>query len=114
MMVKFSYPKALGSTEPLEAMDSLSIGVSIQDFEAPTTFPFQRLPVELHLLMLQHILVSPAPILSPNIPLNAQKYFVRGEEKGLHQVKPHMIFTCKLFYKEGLRLLYGHNTFMYT
>ncbi|KAL9135836.1 MAG: hypothetical protein Q9175_002956 [Cornicularia normoerica] len=95
-------------------MDRLSLGPLIQEFKAPATFPFQRLPMELQLLMLQHILVFPAPIINPNVPLRTQKYLVKGEEKGRNQPNACMVFTCKLFYKEGLPLVYGHNTFMYT
>lgn len=64
--------------------------------------------------MLQHILVAPAPIFNPNVPLDTQKFLVQGEEKGQHYINPNMMLTCKLYYKEGLNLLYNHNTFMYT
>ena len=82
--------------------------------EAATPFPLTRLPIEVQLLILRHILVSPAPIINPSVPLCAQNYLVRGEEKGQHQINPGMIFTSKLFYVEGLRLLYSQNEFMYT
>ena len=95
-------------------MDSLSVGASLPEFTPPTTFPFQRLPMELQLLMLQHFLVSPAPILNPSVPLGFQKCLVEGEEHGQDQINSRIIFTCKLFYEEGLPLLYGHNVFMYT
>lgn len=92
-------------------MDSLSGGAS---FKAPTTFPIQRLPMELQLLTLQHCLVSPAPILNPSVPLSAQRFQVEGEEYTHNQINPRIIFTCRLFYKEGLCLLYGRNVFTYT
>lgn len=113
-MDKSSDPEASGPTEPVVAMDSLRIGAHVQKFQAPTTFPFQLLTMELQLLMLQHILVAPTPILNLLVPLRSQKFLVKGEEKGQTQINPRIIFTCKLYYKEGLHLLYSHNTFLYT
>ena len=118
-MDNFSYPETSVSTESLAALGSLSIGTSIREFKAPKAFPIQHLPMELQLLTLQHILVSPAPIINPSIPRDDSMYsslIIRttDEKKDRQQFNPLMIFTCKLFYKEGLSLLYGHNTFMYT
>ena len=95
-------------------MDSLSTGASHPELKALTTFPLQRLPMELQLLMLQHCLVSPAPLLNPSVPLSAQRYRVKGEGSGQDQINPRIIFTCKVFYKAGLPLIYDHNPFMYT
>lgn len=94
-------------------MDSLEVG-STQGLKAPTTFPIQRFPMELQLLILRYILVSPIPILNAGVAQNVQVLVIEGEEKGQYRINPNMIFTCKLFYKEGLPLLYGYNTFTYT
>ena len=95
-------------------MDSLSADASFPEFKAPTTFPIQRLPMEIQLLLLQHCLVSPAPILNPSVPRSVQVSSVQSEEFAQDQINPRIIFTCRLFYKESLPLLYGHNVFMYT
>ena len=93
-------------------MDNISTTACVPDFKAPATFPFQRLPMELQLRTLQYILISSAPIL--NAGARSQEVSVQDERNGRDQINPCMIFTCKLFYKEGLPLLYGYNTFMYS
>lgn len=92
----------------------MDVGASVHASTVPTMFPFQRLPMEVQHLMLQHLLVSPIPILNAGVPPDKQKYLVKGEQNGLDQLSPHILFTCKLYYTEGLPLLYGRNTFMYT
>ena len=94
-------------------MDGLEVA-STQELKASPTFPLQNLAMELQLRILQHILVSPIPILNADVPQTEQVFVIKGEEKGQDQINPNMIFTCKLFYTEGLPLLYGHNTFTYT
>ena len=90
--------------------------VSVEYFKDKTTatFPFQRLPWELQLLTLNFILISPTPIIDPGVPPGDQNIQFKGVEEDQQRINPRMIFTCKLFYKEGLPLLYGCNRFIYS
>lgn len=114
MMNATSCPKSPGLTESWLDTDSLRTGAINQEFRAPTTFPFELLPMELQLYMLQYFLISPIPILNAGVPRSQQNHLVKGEEQGLHQIHPSIILTCKFFYAEGVSLLYGRNTFVYT
>lgn len=114
MVVESSYSESSGSTEPVVDMGSLGTESANQEFKTPTTFPFQRLPMELQLLTLQHIRISPLPVLNPGVPLIHQIRLVEGEDRGQNQINASMIFTCKLYYKQEIPLLYGRNVFMYT
>ena len=111
MTIKYSYHETSNSKDPPVNMD---VEASLHESIVPITFPFRRLPMELQLLMLQYFLVSPIPILNAGIPLDRQKYIAKGEQNGQDHLCPNIIFTCKLYHAEGLPLLYGRNTFMYT
>lgn len=39
---------------------------------------------------------------------------MKHEEKDQHEINPGMIFTNKFFYNEGIKLVYGSNTFIYS
>ena len=116
MRVSSSYTEIPESTKPFVVVDSRSIESSIQGFKAQMAFPLQRLPMELQLRILEHILVSPIPIINLYLPPrdHAFQLLFEGEKQGQDLISPSMIFTSKLFYKEGLRLLYSYNTFVYS
>ncbi|KAL8741572.1 MAG: hypothetical protein Q9190_005833 [Brigantiaea leucoxantha] len=78
------------------------------------TFPLTKLPAELQLRVLWHCLVSSLPILNAGVPKDEHVHLAVGEIPGQHRINPRIIFTCKAYYKEGSKLLYANNTFLYT
>ena len=77
-------------------------------------FPLTRLPTELQLRVLWHCLVSSLPILNAGVPRNEQIALLRDETRGQRRINPSIIFTCKAYYHEGIKLLYTNNHFSYT
>ncbi|KAK2803830.1 hypothetical protein FQN50_006837 [Emmonsiellopsis sp. PD_5] len=68
-----------------------------KDNHTGTFTPFARLPQELKLLILRQCLVSPHP--------------VSALDPQLSGINMNILFTCKLFYTEGLRMFREQNTF---
>lgn len=83
-------------------------------FNAPSIFPLTKLPVELQLRVLWHCLVSSLPILNAGIPGDNQFALLEDEIRGQRRINPAVIFTCKAYYHEGIKLLYANNHFSYT
>ncbi|KAL8939156.1 MAG: hypothetical protein Q9216_003510 [Gyalolechia sp. 2 TL-2023] len=81
------------------------------DFSA---FPLTKLPIELQLRVLWHCLVSSLPILNAAIAKDDCSALLDDETRGQRRINPAIIFTCKAFYHEGIKLLYSDNQFSYT
>ncbi|KAL8831544.1 MAG: hypothetical protein Q9170_005244 [Blastenia crenularia] len=77
-------------------------------------FPLTKLPAELQLRVLWHCLVSSLPILNAGIPRDDQTALYNEEIRGQLRINPRIIFTCKAYHHEGIKLLYTNNHFSYT
>lgn len=77
-------------------------------------FPLTKLPVELQLRVLWHCLVSSLPILEAGVPKDMRVALVENEIPGQRRINPAIIFTCKAYHHEGIKLLYANNQFAYT
>ncbi|KAL9603290.1 MAG: hypothetical protein Q9219_001313 [cf. Caloplaca sp. 3 TL-2023] len=78
------------------------------------TFPLPKLPAELQLRVLWHCIVSSLPILNAGIPKEDQAALLENETRGQRRINPAIMFTCKAYYYEGIKLLYANNHFSYT
>lgn len=79
-----------------------------------SSFPLTKLPTELQLRVLWHCLVSSLPILNAGIAKKDCSALVEDETRGQRRINPAIIFTCKAFYHEGVKLLYNNNQFSFT
>ncbi|KAL9005273.1 MAG: hypothetical protein Q9188_001942 [Gyalolechia gomerana] len=82
--------------------------------EKLSAFPLTKLPIELQLRVLWHCLVSSLPILNAGIAKDDCSALLDDETRGQRRINPAIIFTCKAFYHEGIKLLYSNNQFSYT
>ncbi|KAL8932529.1 MAG: hypothetical protein Q9211_006267 [Gyalolechia sp. 1 TL-2023] len=79
-----------------------------------SAFPLTKVPTELQLRVLWHCLVSSLPILNAGIAQDDCSALLDDEIRGQRRINPAIIFTCKAFYHEGIKLLYCNNQFSYT
>ncbi|KAI4210742.1 MAG: hypothetical protein LQ351_006417 [Letrouitia transgressa] len=79
-----------------------------------SVFPLTKLPIELQLRILWHCVVSSLPILNAGVPKGELTHDVEGETPGQRRISPQIIFTCKAYYSESMKLLYTNNTFLYS
>ncbi|KAI4188175.1 MAG: hypothetical protein L6R41_002300 [Letrouitia leprolyta] len=85
-----------------------------KDIPDDSSFPFTKLPTELQLRVLWHCLVSSLPILNAGIAEKDCSALIEDETRGQRRITPSIIFTCKAFYHEGVKLLYKNNQFSFT
>ncbi|KAL9610024.1 MAG: hypothetical protein Q9167_005238 [Letrouitia subvulpina] len=77
-------------------------------------FPLTNLPTELQLRILWHCVVSSLPVLNAGVPKDELTHDAEGETPGQRRISPQIIFTCKAYYSESMKLLYTNNTFLYS
>lgn len=82
--------------------------------EDSPVFPLTKFPAELQLRVLWHCLVSSLPILDAGIPKDKRVVLIDNETPGQRRINPAIIFTCKAYHHEGIKLLYSNNHFAYT
>lgn len=76
-----------------------------------STLPY--LPVEVLLRVLKYAMTSDYPIIDPLCKLRPENATTKEKSRG-NQIAIHFLVSCKAIYTEGLRILWGQNTFTFT
>jgi len=71
------------------------------------------LPTEILLRVLQYAMTSPEPIIDPLSPRRTQNLTVAEKTQGI-TIAIGFLATCRAFYAEGRRVLWGNNSFVFT
>ncbi|KAL0933382.1 uncharacterized protein CTRU02_212345 [Colletotrichum truncatum] len=75
--------------------------------------PYPYLPTEVILRILKYSLTSTSPIVDPLSKLKPENLTTTERSRG-NQIAIHFLATCKAMYEEGSRILWNHNTFVFT
>ncbi|MCJ1226921.1 hypothetical protein MMC12_003576 [Toensbergia leucococca] len=105
--------RGLISSTPKPNVTTTSVAAIVTEAAQSPCFALTSLPMELQLRILHYSLVSPLPILDAGFSDLERFYLTEGDERGQDRINPHILFTCKLYYVEGLVMLYTRNTFLY-
>lgn len=74
-------------------------------------FFITSLPMELQIMILHQCLISYHPIRNIGEPSRLRPFW--SEKRGQEEISPAIIFTCKIYYREGLRIFCKGNQFLY-
>lgn len=80
----------------------------------PSSFPITDLPIEIQLQILEACVVMPAPIVDILRSQTPEWYEVEQGVTSLANLSVQIIFTCRLYFNEGMRLFITKNKFLFT
>lgn len=95
---------------------SVLLSPSVQAWKASPMLPsfsLTNLPKELQLLVLEHCFSSTNPIINAGKVRDVKLYLVASEKRGQEDISDSIIFLCKEYYQEHLRIFYSPNLFLY-
>lgn len=82
----------------------------------PIIFPITKLPMELQMLVLEACLIRPTPLVNiyRTLPFKLRRLVLRIRDEPDSDLSLNIMFTCRLYWHEGMRMLHTKNRFLFS